>query len=118
MMDLTTKLKRCPQRGETVFGYDFKMGPGGKGSNAAVCAKRLGAQVTVIAKLGDDIFGKEALKSFRKEGFDTSLVFIDPERATGVAPIFVEDSGENIIAIVPGANSRLTPREVGPLLSA
>jgi ribokinase len=112
MMDLTTKLKRCPQRGETVFGYDFKIGPGGKGSNAAVCAKRLGAQVTIVAKLGDDLFGKEALKSYRKEGFDTSLVFIDPEHATGVAPIFVEDSGENIIAIIPGANSHLTPKEV------
>ncbi len=112
MMDLTTKLKRCPQRGETVFGYDFKIGPGGKGSNAAVCAKRLGAQVTIVAKLGDDLFGKEAMKSYRKEGFDTSLVFIDPEHSTGVAPIFVEDSGENIIAVIPGANSHLTPKEV------
>jgi ribokinase len=112
MMDLTTKLKRCPRRGETVFGYDFKIGPGGKGSNAAVCAKRLGAQVTIIAKLGDDLFGKEALKSYRKEGLDTAFVFIDPEHATGVAPIFVEDSGENIIAIIPGANSHLTPKEV------
>jgi ribokinase len=95
-----------------VFGYDFKIGPGGKGSNAAVCAKRLGAQVTIVAKLGDDLFGKEAMKSYRKEGFDTSLVFIDPEHATGVAPIFVEDSGENIIAIIPGANGHLTPKEV------
>ena len=112
MMDLTTKLKRVPRRGETVFGYDFKIGPGGKGSNQAVCAKRLGAQVTIIAKLGNDLFGKEALKSYKKEGFDTTLVFIDPEHATGVAPIFVEDSGENIIAIIPGANSHLTPKEV------
>jgi ribokinase len=77
-----------------------------------VSAKRLGAQVTIVAKLGDDLFGKEAMKSYRKEGFDTSLVFIDPEHATGVAPIFVEDSGENIIAIIPGANSHLTPKEV------
>ena len=112
MMDLTTKLKRLPLRGETVFGDEFKSGAGGKGSNQAVCAKRLGANVTVIVKIGSDMFGKAAYANFENEGFDTDLIFIDDEHPTGVAPIFVEDSGENIIAIVPGANSHLTPQDV------
>jgi ribokinase len=112
MMDLTTKLKRLPVRGETVFGEEFKSGAGGKGSNQAVCAKRLGAEVTVIVKIGNDMFGKEAFANFEREGFDTELIFIDEEHPTGVAPIFVEDTGENIIAIVPGANSHLSPEEV------
>jgi ribokinase len=112
MMDLTTRLKRLPLRGETVFGDEFKSGAGGKGSNQAVCAKRLGADVTVIVKIGDDIFGKAAFKNFEQEGFDTSFIFVDDEHATGVAPIFVEDGGENIIAIVPGANSYLSPADV------
>jgi ribokinase len=112
MMDLTTRLKRLPLRGETVFGDEFKSGAGGKGSNQAVCARRLGSEVTVIVKIGSDMFGEAALQNFKNEGFDTDLVFIDDEHPTGVAPIFVEETGENIIAIVPGANSYLTPRDV------
>jgi ribokinase len=112
MMDLTTKLQRLPRRGETVFGDEFKSGAGGKGSNQAVCAKRLGAEVTVIVKIGNDMFGKAAYSNFENEGFNTEFIFIDEEHPTGVAPIFVEDSGENIIAIVPGANSHLTPEDV------
>jgi ribokinase len=112
MMDLTTKLKRIPLRGETVFGDEFKTGAGGKGSNQAVCAKRLGADVTLIVKIGSDMFGKAAFANFENEGFDTDLIFIDNEHPTGVAPIFVEDSGENIIAIIPGANSYLNPEDV------
>ena len=112
MMDLTTKLRRLPLRGETVFGDEFRNGAGGKGSNQAVCAKRLGANVTVIVRIGDDIFGKEALHNFENEGFDTRFIFIDKDHPTGVAPIFVEESGENIIAIVPGANSYLAIENV------
>ena len=112
MMDLTTKLKRLPLRGETVFGDEFRSGAGGKGSNQAVCAKRLGADVTVIVRIGKDIFGNEALQNFKNEGFDTRYIYIDKENPTGVAPIFVEESGENIIAVVPGANSYLTIEDV------
>lgn len=112
MMDLTTKLKRIPVRGETVFGDEFKIGPGGKGSNQAVCARRLGLNVLIFAKLGNDVFGREALNNFKKEGFETDFIFIDHEHSTGVAPIFVEESGENFIAIVPGANSFLNTGEI------
>jgi ribokinase len=101
MMDLTT-----------VIGHEFRSGAGGKGSNQAVCAKRLGLEVTVIVKIGSDVFGNEALENFKKEGFDTSFIYIDEDHSTGVAPIFVEETGENIIAIVPGANSYLTPDDV------
>jgi ribokinase len=112
MMDLTTKVRRIPLRGETVIGHEFRSGAGGKGSNQAVCAKRLGLDVTVIVKIGSDVFGNEALENFKKEGFDTSFIYIDEDHPTGVAPIFVEETGENIIAIVPGANSFLTPDDV------
>jgi ribokinase len=112
MMDLTTKLKRIPVRGETVIGDEFKTGPGGKGSNQAVCAKRLGLEVTVFAKIGNDVFGREALNNFKKEGFKTDFIFLDEEHPTGVAPIFVEESGENMIAIVPGANSYLQNEDI------
>jgi ribokinase len=112
MMDLSTKVRRIPLRGETVIGDEFQSGAGGKGSNQAVCAKRLGLDVTVIVKIGSDVFGNEALENFKKEGFDTSFIYIDGDHPTGVAPIFVEDTGENIIAIVPGANSFLTPDDV------
>jgi ribokinase len=111
-MDLTTYMARLPKPGETVHGRRFVTGPGGKGSNQAVAAARLGAPVTFVGRVGTDIFGDTALKTWQAEGTNTDYVVRDPENATGVAPILVEDSGENAIVVALGANLALSPADV------
>lgn len=110
--DLTTYMERMPRPGETVNGRQFVMGPGGKGSNQAVAAARLGAQVTFIGRIGQDAFASFALNIWQQEGIDTRFVVQDPQHATGVAPIFVDDSGENMIVVALGANLALSPLDV------
>jgi ribokinase len=111
-MDLTTYMERLPRPGETVHGRRFVTGPGGKGSNQAVAAARLGADVTFVGCVGQDSFGDTALKTWQAEGINTAYVRRDPDHATGVAPIFVEDSGENSIVVALGANLALSPADV------
>jgi ribokinase len=111
-MDLTTYMERLPRPGETVHGRRFVTGPGGKGSNQAVAAARLGAAVTFVGRVGTDSFGDTAIQTWQAEGIDTAYVVRDPENATGVAPIFVEDSGENQIVVALGANLALSPADV------
>ncbi|MBE3598419.1 MAG: ribokinase [Limnochordaceae bacterium] len=110
--DLVTRIPRMPRMGETLIGHRFHMGCGGKGANQAVMAARLGAQVTMVTKLGRDTFGQITIDNYRKHGVDTRYVFWDDEASSGVATIFVDDEGHNLIAIVPGASYRLTPAEV------
>ena len=111
-MDLTTYMARLPRPGETVHGRRFVTGPGGKGSNQAVAAARLGAEVTFVGRVGEDSFGNTAIDTWQAEGIDTAYVVRDPENATGVAPILVEDSGENQIVVALGANLALSPADV------
>lgn len=111
-MDLVVKSKRIPVTGETILGGDFIMVPGGKGANQAVAAAKLGAQVFFIAKLGDDIFGLQSLNNFKKEGVDTKYVLQTQEAPSGVALIMVDDEGNNVIVVAPGANHKLTPDDV------
>lgn len=111
-MDLLTKIPRLPRLGETLIGYRFHMGCGGKGANQAVMAARMGARVTMVTKLGRDPFGDITFNNYKKHGINTEFVFWDDETFSGVAPIFVDDEGRNIIVIVPGANFRLTPEDV------
>jgi ribokinase len=110
--DLVCYAPRMPARGETLAGTDFRTGFGGKGANQAVMAARLGARVSLIAKLGDDTFGGDILRNFEAEGIDTAWVHRTAEAASGVAAITVEAAGGNAIVIVPGANGLLTAREV------
>lgn len=110
--DLTTYMQRLPKAGETVHGHKFVIGPGGKGSNQAVAAARLGAQVTFIGRIGKDVFGKIALDIWQREGIDTRYVVEDDKEMTGVAPILVEDSGENMIVVALGANLALIPADL------
>jgi len=110
--DMTIKAARIPQPGETIIGGSFSLGAGGKGANQAVAAARAGAQVWFIARVGDDTFGDEALKSFRHDGINIDYVIRDQETPTGVACIVVDDAGENSIVVASGANSRLQPRDV------
>jgi ribokinase len=110
--DMVVKTQRIPAPGETVTGGTFFMPAGGKGANQAVAAARLGAEVTLVAKVGDDMFGKQAAENFRKEGIKTDHIIGDPGNHTGVALIIVDDAGENLIAVAPGANFAITPEEV------
>lgn len=110
--DLTSYMERMPRPGETVAGHKFVIGPGGKGSNQAVAAARLGAKVTFVGRVGQDVFASYALACWQEEGINTEFVVQDPDYATGVAPIFVDKNGENSIVVVLGANLRLGRADV------
>lgn len=110
--DLVARVERPPETGETVIGHSFGRYPGGKGANQAMGAARLGADVFMIGRVGDDDFGREHLAGMREACIDLSLVTIDPDAASGVANIVVDAQGRNRIAIVPGANHRITLEDV------
>ncbi|MHB8899861.1 MAG: ribokinase [Thermoguttaceae bacterium] len=110
--DMVVKSQRIPGPGETVTGGTFFMPAGGKGANQAVAAARLGARVTLVAKVGDDIFGRQAIENFRREGIDTDHIVADRDHATGVALILVDEAGENCISVAPGANFAMTVADV------
>jgi len=110
--DLVAYLQRMPRPGETVPGDRFATSAGGKGSNQAVAAARLGADVTFIGRVGKDVFANLAYEIWDAEGVNRDFVSTDDEYATGVAPILVDSSGENMIVVVLGANSRLTAADI------
>lgn len=110
---LTMRVPRSPEAGETVSGGEFAEGPGGKGSNQAVGAARLGARVSLLTAVGDDVFGRAARELWAAEGVDATHV-VTVDAATMVGFILVEPSGENRIAIAPGALERLTPAHLEP----
>lgn len=111
MVDLVTRSPRLPKAGETISGGPFSIGCGGKGSNQAIAAARLGAKVEALLAIGTDSFGELLLGSFKSEGIDARNV-IRRQQPTGVALIVVEDaSGENQIVIAPGANDTLTKED-------
>jgi len=110
--DMVVKVPHLPAPGETVLGGEFVMAPGGKGANQAVAAARLGAEVTLVACIGEDIFGEQAAAGFRREGIDTRYLTRHPQAASGVALIAVDPAGENSIAVAPGANMHLSPDDV------
>jgi ribokinase len=111
-IDLSTFTDDFPRPGETIFGREFNLGFGGKGANQAVAARLCGAQVSMIARVGDDLFGEATIRNFQSFGIDASRVQITPEVSSGVAPIFVDRDGQNRILVVKGANDRLTPADV------
>lgn len=110
--DLVAYLERMPRPGETVHGDRFATSAGGKGSNQAVAAARLGAEVTFIGRVGKDVFANLAYEIWDAEGINRDFVSTDADYATGVAPILVDSSGENMIVVVLGANSRLTAADI------
>jgi ribokinase len=111
-MDLVIKTSRIPRPGETILGGEFFMVAGGKGANQAVAAARLGAEVFFVARVGQDAFGDRMLENFRREGIRTDYVVRDKARASGVATIVVDETGENSIVVAPGANGALSPEDV------
>lgn len=111
--DLAFRTPRLPAWGETVLGSRFSIGPGGKGSNQAVAAARLGAQVSFISKIGRDTFGELARRTYAEESIDTQFLYESQDVATGAASIVIhETKGENAIVVVPGACNQLTPSEI------
>jgi ribokinase len=111
-VDLTFRTPRLPKPGETLAGHSLQVGMGGKGANQAVAAARLGAQVTLVARVGNDTFAQEAIRRYKAEGLDTAFVWQDANRPTGTAAILVDNEAENCIIIVAGANAGLTPEDV------
>lgn len=116
--DMVVKAEKLPAPGETVIGGAFLMNPGGKGANQAVAASRLGGQVTFVASIGNDIFGRQALQQFQREKINTSYITTDKDHPSGVALINVDAKGENSIAVAPGANSQLSIIKVEPALKS
>lgn len=110
--DMVIKSKSIPRPGETVLGGIFFMNPGGKGANQAIACARLGGNVTFVCKTGNDIFGHQSQQQFEEEEINTSYVFSDLNKPSGVALIFVDETGENSISVATGSNSSLQPSDI------
>lgn len=108
-LDLVARVARLPVAGETVTGAGLCRYPGGKGANQALAARRLGAAVSLLARVGDDSAADDALVLLRADGVDLSACVADPEQPTGIAMIAVGPAGENQIVVAPGANRTLLP---------
>jgi ribokinase len=111
-LDLIFRTDRLPRPGETRAAAAYQLTCGGKGANQAVAAARLGAHVTMISRVGRDVFGNRLVDNFRAHGIDTRHVLTDDARPTGLASIAVDDDARNCILVVPGANAGLTPDDV------
>jgi len=111
-IDLITYTDRISRPGETIFADRFDLGFGGKGANQAVAAHLCGAHVAMVARVGDDLFGPATIQNFTSLGIDASHVLVTCGVSSGVAPIFVDSSGQNRIWVVKGANDRLAPADV------
>jgi ribokinase len=109
-LDLVARVERLPRAGETLIGHDFVRVPGGKGANQAVAAAHLGARVRMIGAVGGDPLADEALAGLRDAGVELDLTRTG---TTGIALILVDDTGENQIVVVPGANEHVAPSSPG-----
>lgn len=117
MVDLITYIDRMPADGETVEAPDFKMGSGGKGANQAVAASRLGSDVLMLTRVGNDMFADNTIRNFAENGIDTTYV-LRTEASSGVAPIFVDQNSNNSIIIVKAANNELSPADIDAAAAA
>ncbi len=111
-IDLTTFTDHFPRPGETIFGRGFNLGFGGKGANQAVAARLCGAEVAMIGRVGDDLFGPATVSNLNAFGIDTTHVTVTPGASSGVAPILVDSAGQNRIIVVKGANDLLSPADI------
>ena len=112
MVDLIAYTDTVPKAGETLVANEFAMGCGGKGANQAVASARLGADVLMMGRVGDDAFADNTLANFEKYGVSTTFVTKVPGVSSGVAPIWVDADSQNRILIIPGANMHLTPADI------
>jgi ribokinase len=112
MVDLIAYIDQMPKLGETLEADDFAMGCGGKGANQAVAAARLGAEVMMLSRVGDDLFADNTIANLKRCGIDTRHVQRVPGVSSGVAPIMVDRQSHNRILIIPGANKHLSPDDI------
>ncbi|HLO92031.1 MAG: ribokinase [Chloroflexota bacterium] len=110
--DMVIKADRLPIPGETILGGVFLMNPGGKGANQAVAASRLGGNVTLISKTGNDVFGRQSVTLYNAENIKTDYIFSDSKNPSGVALITVDSFGENCIVVASGANASLCRADI------
>ncbi len=111
-MDLVVECNAMPAPGETIMGGQSQTIPGGKGANQAVAAARLGAEVYMVGRIGDDDYGRTLRQGLTKNGVDTKHLKTTPRTASGTATIIVQKGGENSIIVTPGANAKVTPQDV------
>ena len=111
-IDMSIRVRHLPRAGETILGADFACALGGKGANQAVAASRAGASVFLVARLGADAHGDDALSAFKKNNINTRFIVRDQFLPTGVACILVNKDGENSIAVALGANDKLSPKNI------
>jgi ribokinase len=114
-MDLVTRAPRLPRGGETLAGTSFATLPGGKGANQAVAAARLGASVAMVGCVGDDAYGEQLRAALLGDGVDCTGVAVDASVSTGIAMIVVDDSSQNAIVIVAGANGQVSAESVAKI---
>ena len=110
--DLIIKVPAIPRPGETILGTDFQTFPGGKGANQAVAAARAGGDVMLIASVGDDLYGTEAVKGYREDRINCENIKVCKNTPSGIALINVSEKGENAISVAPGANFMLNPKDL------
>lgn len=110
--DLTIHIPRPLRKGETLMGHDFEQGPGGKGSNATIACARQGVPTAIVARIGEDDFGRNGLRLWQSEGVATDAVLVAPGERSGVAQILIYDDGDNSIAVAPGAGSGLNDQHL------
>ena len=115
--DMVAMTEVLPSPGETVMSREFMMTAGGKGANQAVAAARMGGDVTMIGRLGNDVFAEQSIKRLKSENINCEFITKDTEKSSGVALISVDQNGENHIVVAPGANETLTKERLGSVLS-
>ncbi len=111
-VDMIMRVERLPHPGETFLAREFMIVQGGKGANQAVAAQRAGGTVTLVAGIGDDDFGRQALAHLKADGVNTRYINTHANTTSGVAMIFVDDQGENSIGVATGANAALSPADI------
>jgi len=111
-MDLVASIKTFPKPGETIFGQDFAMHPGGKGANQAVCCAKLGGRIEFVGKMGKDVYRDKLVESMSSAGVGLEHLMTDPNTSTGIALILVDEGGENEIVVISGSNMKLIPSDI------
>ena len=111
-MDFVVQMTKLPHPGETVRGWGFQMLPGGKGANQACAVGRLGGLGKMVGRVGEDVFGERLKASLESAGVDTGCVLKTPGESTGVALIFVQEGGQNMIVIASGSNGLFKPKDL------